>query len=550
MGRMTETLRLVISGDSKGAVRALGETGRASKRLGDKMNTAANYALGAGVAMAGVIGQSMRTATDYYENGVDTINDLTNLSSEATTRLLGQTKAYGIEAETTGKAVKFFERNLDEARQGTETYLEAFERLGFTQEELKNLTDEEILFRTRDAMAGLEDTTSQTAIALQLFGRAGAELSDWYDVAPDEIDKVNKKLEELGLVWGDKEINTYQDMVDAQRDLQLTMLSLQLTIAKDVVPALTPLISQFGKLLQALRPIMPAIPYLTAGLFAFGGAVKAIRFGGMIRGMFGAKDAAGAMGKGVGGASGSLGRLRGMMSGLPGLISRNIAAIGAYTIAIAAVAVAVWATVKAFQEWRDAEAFLAKQKQERLENEASALDKIKKKYGENSEEYHKLAAEIMEMDRQIAEERKGQLHGLADWLDSWAKGSQDAWWLSSSAKFVNKVLGGAGSKIADWGQRHLAEGGTVKARAGGTLVIAAEAGEDEDFVPASKRAAYARAVLGEQRGVVPKASRLNGQAGGRVVFDFRGAHFSAHSPRELIEEMKRELSRDVRYANG
>ena len=550
MGRMTETLRLVISGDSKGAVRALGETGRASKRLGDKMNTAANYALGAGVAMAGVIGQSMRTATDYYENGVDTINDLTNLSSEATTRLLGQTKAYGIEAETTGKAVKFFERNLDEARQGTETYLEAFERLGFTQEELKNLTDEEILFRTRDAMAGLEDTTSETAIALQLFGRAGAELSDWYDVAPDEIDKVNKKLEELGLVWGDKEINTYQDMVDAQRDLQLTMLSLQLTIAKDVVPALTPLISQFGKLLQALRPIMPAIPYLTAGLFAFGGAVKAIRFGGMIRGMFGAKDAAGAMGKGVGGASGSLGRLRGMMSGLPGLISRNIAAIGAYTIAIAAVAVAVWATVKAFQEWRDAEAFLAKQKQERLENEASALDKIKKKYGENSEEYHKLAAEIMEMDRQIAEERKGQLHGLADWLDSWAKGSQDAWWLSSSAKFVNKVLGGAGSKIADWGQRHLAEGGTVKARAGGTLVIAAEAGEDEDFVPASKRAAYARAVLGEQRGVVPKASRLNGQAGGRVVFDFRGAHFSAHSPRELIEEMKRELSRDVRYANG
>lgn len=523
MGRMTETLRLVISGDSKGAVRALGETGRASKSLGDKMNTAANYALGAGVAMAGAIGQSMRTATDYYENGVDTINDLTNLSSEATTRLLGQTKAYGIEAETTGKAVKFFERNLDEARQGTETYLEAFERLGFTQEELKNLTDEEILFRTRDAMAGLEDTTSQTAIALQLFGRAGVELSDWYDVAPDEIDKVNKKLEELGLVWGDKEINTYQDMVDAQRDLQLTMLSLQLTVAKEVVPALTPLISQFGKLLQRLRPIMPAIPYLTAGLFAFGGAVKAIRLAQFISGLGSSTRAAGGLfsvlrnTKALSIARGGFSRLAGVLRNLPALLTSTG---GLYTLLAAGIAVDTVLIIKATKAWkgmRDA----IKQAAEAYENAkktlesaawTSADDKRMKGKSKSWKTKAELAADI-EKDKY-----------------------KSPWWAIPSNWVADRI--------------GMAEGGTVPSRRGGTFILAAEAGEDEDFVPASKRAAYARAVLGEQRGVVLKASRLNGQGGGRVVFDFRGAHFSAHSPRELIEEMKRELSRDVRYANG
>lgn len=472
MGRMTETLRLVIDGDAKGAVRALGQTERASKSLGQKMNTAANYALGAGMAMAGAIGVSMRTATDYYENGVDTINDLTNLSSEAATRLLGQTKAYGIEATVTGKAVKFFERNLDEARQGTETYLEAFERLGFTQEELKTLTDEEILFRTRDAMAGLEDTTTQTAIALQLFGRAGAELSDWYDVAPDEIAKVNKKLEELGLVWGDKDIKTYQDMVDAQRDLQLTMLSLQLTIAKDVVPALTPLIGHFGKLLQALRPIMPAIPYLTAALLTFDGAVKAIKLVQFISGLRGSAGAATRLftvlrnTKALAIARLGFTRLGGVLRSLPALLTSTGGMYGLLAAGIAIDTVLIIKATEAWKEMRDA----IKQAEQAYENAKKTLAS---------------ADWTSEDDKRMKRKSKSWMT-KAEIAAAIEKDKYKSPWWAKPSNWVADRIG-------------MAEGGTVPSRRGGTFILAAEAGEDEDFVPASKRAAYARAVLGKQR---------------------------------------------------
>lgn len=57
---------------------------------------------------------------------------------------------------------------------------------------------------------------------------------------------------------------------------------------------------------------------------------------------------------------------------------------------------------------------------------------------------------------------------------------------------VNPTGGGVGA----------AEGATIKPRAGGTLVIAGEAGQEEDFVPADKRQAYARGILRGQLATV------------------------------------------------
>jgi hypothetical protein len=92
------------------------------------------------------------------------------------------------------------------------------------------------------------------------------------------------------------------------------------------------------------------------------------------------------------------------------------------------------------------------------------------------------------------------------------------------------------------GASKLASGGTVKATPGGSVVIAGEGGEDEDVVPASKRASYARGVLG---------------SGGRLTVNINSVWPpTRQQAREILDFIEEGLGTDVarsvrgRFANG
>lgn len=546
---LTETLRLVIEGEPKGAVGALRDVvregdaaDRAMGKWGERFNTAANYALGAGTMLAGVIGVSAQKTVAYGQS-IDDMADLSNLSAEATSRLAGQLYYFDIGLENAGNSVKFFEKNLDAARQGNETLQGAFERLGISVDELRSMDDEELLFATRDAMADLDDKTARTAITLQLFGRSGADLADWLDAAPEDMAKLNEQLEKMGLVWDDEKVESWQELVDAQREMRISTLGLQMAIADpQFVGSISELVRQFTDFLQLIRPLMPAIPYLTAGLFAFGGAVKAVRMYQFLRdlargsrlvndflsGWRSSRAAASAFSGSagtVGGAlrnlsTGGLAMARRGFSGLTQLV-RNLPALltstgGVYGAIAAGVAVdsyLIYEAVKAWGSLSDAIEQAKEAEEVYAENSAKALDRVRQKYGENSEEYRKFYEEVKKINEQAQ-----------------ADAYKYPWWYGPGAWLANM-----GVPLPGWqntGDRipGMADEGIVRATPGGTIVRLAEAGEDE---------------------VVLKASRFKaGKAGTVVTFDFRGAQFSAQSPRELLAMMKRELSREVRYANA
>lgn len=316
MGAMTETLRLVIGGDSTGATRALkdvvreGEAAdRASRRWGQRFDTAANYALGAGTALAGVMAVSTKN-TIAYGQSIDDIADLSNLSAEASSRLAGQLYYYDISLQNAGNSVKFFEKYLDAARQGGEAQIETFARLGISLSDLKTQTDEDLLFRVRDAMASLGDKTARTARTLQLFGRSGADMADWLDAAPEDMAHVNEQLEKMGLVWDGEKVRTWQDLVDAQRDMRISMMGLQMAVAQPgFIKSITELVTQMTKLLEIVRPLAPALPYVTAGLLGFGGTVKTIRGVQAVRGLFAGRAAGSAAAAAAQGAPAAAGRI-------------------------------------------------------------------------------------------------------------------------------------------------------------------------------------------------------------------------------------------------
>src|SRR5450759_4594760 len=140
---MTEAIRLVISGDSKGAVKALGEVADGAAKTqgvfgkyGAGLNKASNYAAVGVAALTGVI---VKSVVDYeaYGKSIRDITRLTDISVESASTLVGEWKRFGVDATAGANGVKFFNKNLDMAQQGSAKQIEAFQRLGITMEDLK-----------------------------------------------------------------------------------------------------------------------------------------------------------------------------------------------------------------------------------------------------------------------------------------------------------------------------------------------------------------------------------------------------------------------------
>lgn len=396
----TQLLRLVIQGDSKGGVDALKDVGTQAGRTdaqmtkwGQSMNSAANYAaVGVGV-LAGVIAKSTQTTIAYGES-IDSVTDITNLSAESASRLVGQWQGFGVSADKGASAVKFFEKNLDAARQGSDEMVETFGRLGISLSDIQTLSDEDLLAKTRDGLAGTEDTGARAAIALKLLGRSATELADWYNAAPEDIRRVNEQLEKMGLVWGDKELKTWQDVIDAQREMKIAWMGVQIAIAQYVLPYLPPVIEAFGRLLEILKPLAPVLVPATFALGTFVAIVKTAMIVKevtmAVKGLYIALGGGQLITTAINGfrtltaGIGLLGTTAGVSAGMVGLLT------GAVTLSTAAVIGAIWA----WNEWRDAVDQANQAHQDYLDNYDKARARIVEKYGEGSEQVNKYDSSL------------------------------------------------------------------------------------------------------------------------------------------------------------
>ncbi len=164
-------------------------------------------------------------------------------------------------------------RAMASVGQGNKQVAGAFQTVGLSASALKNMRLEDVLIHVSDAFAKSQDGAAKAAIAMQLFGRAGADLIPFLDQGSQNIDALTKKAHELGLVLGDQAIAK-----DAQFNESLKSLGAQLKMAavgfgSDLTPAIqsmTDALSESlkpgGFLADTLKALADAIKTLVVGL--------------------------------------------------------------------------------------------------------------------------------------------------------------------------------------------------------------------------------------------------------------------------------------------
>lgn len=171
---MLARLGVVLGIDSAEFQKGISDANRKLDQISASMP---KFATIAGVAFAGATYKALQYADAVADTAV--ANDLAIESVLALSTALQQN---GGKAENAGRLLSSFTNKVDEATEGSLGAQQAFAKVGVTLNDIAKLDSQDLLDKTIDALAKLDDPIKRNAIAMEMFGKASKGV-DWRGMA-------------------------------------------------------------------------------------------------------------------------------------------------------------------------------------------------------------------------------------------------------------------------------------------------------------------------------------------------------------------------------
>jgi hypothetical protein len=183
-------------------------------------------------------------------------------------------KRTGLSIDEIASALQKFEVNIAKAREGSNDASKAFQRLGISQEELRNTDPTELAQRTADALAEIQDPAERAALATEVLGKKGLELLPAFASLADS----QAALERFSATISDVDVerlagvdDSFDDVRTALQGLSQNLLAPFAGLADGVASAIADAIGGFTNLLEPiLKRITPFLDAIGDGFTAVG----------------------------------------------------------------------------------------------------------------------------------------------------------------------------------------------------------------------------------------------------------------------------------------
>ena len=241
-------ISLDTSGYESGLKDASNTTKSFGNKLGSGLKSAAKLATTAiaavGTAAAAATGAMVAGAKDVaaYGDNIDKMSQKMGMSAEAYQEWDAVMQHAGTSMETMKAGMKTLANAVESGN-------EAFQRIGLTQEELANMSQEDIFAATIAGLQDVEDTTERTYLAGQLLGRGATELGALLNMTADETQAMRDRVHELGGVMSDDAVKASAQFQDNLQDMQTALSGIKRAITGDLLPGLNLLMEGFTSLL-------------------------------------------------------------------------------------------------------------------------------------------------------------------------------------------------------------------------------------------------------------------------------------------------------------
>lgn len=213
-----------------------------SEKTGSTLKS--KLATGAKVAAAGfAILATGTVATVGY------LKQATTQAAEAGDRIDKMSQKMGMSAESfqewdfimqhCGTTIESMQAGMKTLAAAAENGNEAFERIGLSQEQIANMSQEELFEATIKGLQNVTDTTERTYLASQLLGRGATELGALLNMTAEETDAMKQQLHDMGGVMSDEAVKSAAAYQDALQNMTTALNALKINFASKFLPGLT-----------------------------------------------------------------------------------------------------------------------------------------------------------------------------------------------------------------------------------------------------------------------------------------------------------------------
>lgn len=225
---------------SEGISRITGSLGGMSDGAKHAAIAVGKAALAAGAAVTVFAAASV---VKYSEVGdaVEKMSKRTGLAAETVSALKVAADAGGTSIESVAGSIKIMQRNMGGVTEEGAPFQKVIEGLGLSFDSIRKSSPEQQFEAMAKAIGGISDPAERTRMAMDVFGRAGADLIPMFEEGEFSMDAWKTKAKELGVSFDDLAAEKAAKLNDALGFLKASFLGIALDIGGKLAPIVTEL---------------------------------------------------------------------------------------------------------------------------------------------------------------------------------------------------------------------------------------------------------------------------------------------------------------------
>ena len=165
-----------------------------------------------------------------YGDRIDKLSQKMNLSAESF-------QEWDFIMQHAGTSIESMQASIKTLSSAAETGNEAFEKLGITEEQIAEMSGEELFSATITALQNVESETERTYLAGQLLGRGATELGALLNMSAEETEEMRTQVHELGGVLSDDAVKNAAAFQDSLQNMQTSFTGLKNSMLTEFLPS-------------------------------------------------------------------------------------------------------------------------------------------------------------------------------------------------------------------------------------------------------------------------------------------------------------------------
>ena len=196
-----------------------------------------------GAAASGMTAALTKAAGEVSEYGdsIDKMSQKMGLTAEAY-------QEWDAVMQHSGTSMSTMKASMKTLANAAQTNNEAFEKLGLSQKEIADMSQQELFEATIAGLQNVSDTTERTYLAGKLLGRGATELGALLNTSAEDTQAMRDRVHELGGVMSDEAVKASARYQDSLQDMMTAASGFKRVMVSEFLPGMATVMDGLGEI--------------------------------------------------------------------------------------------------------------------------------------------------------------------------------------------------------------------------------------------------------------------------------------------------------------